>query len=155
VSVKLALGRARSRLLEQDGQEPYLFSAGLGEICLYGPSTRIPGECDVFICHRDGTNAREIAKELHDELVKMPVGIEDVDSSRNIKVFFEPSEGNTLQRDQIADALRSSTVIVFLVPQGTFEGISALQSDAPGDGTLTRLLVQYEMALEMWRCAAT
>jgi len=149
VSVKLALGRARSRLLEQDGQEPYLFSAGLGEICLYGPSTRIPGECDVFICHRDGTNAREIAKELHDELVKMPVGIEDVDSSRNIKVFFEPSEGNTLQRDQIADALRSSTVIVFLVPQGTFEGISALQSDAPGDGTLTRLLVQYEMALEM------
>ena len=149
VSIKLALERARSRLVATGRQEPFfIFSADLGDICLHGPIRHIPGRYDVFICHREGTEDREIADALHNELVKMPVEVEGMDS-RNIEVFFEPSPGNTLLRVQIADALCCSTIIVLLVSQTTFDGISDFQPDSPGDEALARMLAQYEMALEM------
>jgi len=149
VSIKLALERARSRLLAAGGQEPFfIFSADLGDICLHGPIRHIPGRYDVFICHRGGTEDCEIADALHNELSKMPVEVEGMDS-RNIEVFFEPSLGNILLKDQIADALCCSTVIILLVSQTTFDGICDLQPDSPGDEALVRMLAQYEMALEM------
>jgi len=149
VSVKFALEMVHKRLLDQDGQKPCLFPGNLGEICLYGPSTSISRKCDVFICHRLGTETREIAEELHDLLRKMTIKMKDA-GSRHIEVFFETSKGNALQKDQIADALCSSTVIVLLVSQSTFNGICNLSPNAPVDGALTQLLVQYEMALEIY-----
>jgi len=41
VSIKLALEGARSRLLAAGAQEPYIFSADLGDICLHSPSMNI------------------------------------------------------------------------------------------------------------------
>ena len=149
VTIKLALERACSRLLAAGGQEPLFVSCSdLGDICLHGPTRHMSGRYDVFICHREGTEDREIADALHNELVKMPVEVEGMDS-RNIEVFFEPSPGNMLPRYQIADALCCSTVIVLLVSQTTFDSISDLQPDSPGDEALARMLAQYEMALEM------
>ena len=138
VSIQHALQTARSRLLQKGGQEPYLFHGDLEEICLSGPSTCIGPECDVFICHRECTELQDIARALNDELV-----------SRNLKVFFEPSFG-VMPWHQIADALCSSTVVVFLVSQSTFDGIGDLRADSSDDGTLTGILTQYEMALEMF-----
>ena len=148
VSIQHALQTARSRLLQKGGQEPYLFHGDLEEICLSGPSTCIGPECDVFICHRECTELQDIARALNDELVKFPVTMEDADS-KNLKVFFEPSFG-VMPRHQIADALCSSTVVVFLVSQSTFDGIGDLRADSSDDGTLTGILTQYEMALEMF-----
>jgi len=113
VSIQFALQTARSRLLQQGRQQPQLSLANLEKICLSGPSTCICRECDVFICHRESTEVGEIARALNDELVKMSIEMEGVEN-RNLNVFFEPSFGD-MPRHQIADALCSSTVVVFLV----------------------------------------
>jgi len=148
VSIQHALQAACSRLLQQGRQQPHLSLANLEKICLSGPSTCICRECDVFICHREFTEVREIARALNDELVKMSIEMEGVEN-RKLNVFFEPSFGD-MPRHQIADALCSSTVVVFLVSQSTFDGIGNLQADSSDDGPLARMLTQYEMALEMF-----
>ena len=75
---------------------------------------------------------RLVARALNDELVKTPIEIDGAES-RNLNVFFEPSFGD-MPRHQIADALCSSTLVVFLVSQSTFDGIGNLQADSRDDG---------------------
>jgi len=131
VSIKLALERVGSRLCEQGGQEPYLFPADFGEICLSSRCTRICRECDVLICHREGSEVRQIVHAVHDKLLKMPFEMKGGDS-RNMIVFFEPSHGD-MPRDQIADALCSNSVRIFLiVSQSTFDSIGNLQPGFTG-----------------------
>jgi Leucine-rich repeat (LRR) protein len=154
VSIRHALELACRRLRAR-GQEPHVFNmnnldAELRRICLYGPERSISEHHDVFICFREGAQGcveHKLAHALHCRLEK-----EDIargGESKKLRVFLKPKPGHGLDKDQVADALCSSRVVILLVSHSTWKGIGQMQKDCSSDHAMARLLARYEMILEL------
>jgi hypothetical protein len=149
-ALNLACGRLRAR-----GQEPHVFNmnnldADLRRICLYGPERSISEQHDVFICFREdaqGCVEHKLAHVLQCRLEKEDI-VRGGESSK-LRIFLKPKPGNGLDKDQVADALCSSRVVILLVSHSTWNGIGQMQKECSSDHALARLLARYEMILEL------
>jgi hypothetical protein len=117
-------------------------------LCLCNREQQRAGEeqADVFLCFRDGGVDRALAQRLSDKLKNFHV--EHGSERRPVKVFLE-AKAACKPTDQVANALRSSTMILLVVSHRTFDGVEELKGDSRADDRLVQLLWQYEMLLEL------
>ena len=108
-------------------------------VCLW-PETPATQKFDVCICYNEEAD-KPLAKIIRDQLL--------LTGKCSEGIFLEPETGGRNREAQFANALCNSCIIAFVVSNHSFDGILDLAHDAPCESHLSRLLLKYEMALEI------
>ena len=110
-------------------------------LCLrvHEPNRADGSKFDVFLCYRGGGQDCELARRLRDRLTSCHVEQRGC-ARRPLTGFLEAGPTPPKANEQVASALRHSSIVLLLVSRSTFADIDGLQKDSTKHNRLVQLL---------------